>query len=75
MKPIVERFMRYVTIDTQSDLESHSFPSTEKQKVLSSLLAEELVQMGIADAHMDEWGYVYATIPSNTDKDVPVICF
>lgn len=67
--------MRYVTIDTQSDPESHSFPSTEKQKVLSSLLAEELVQMGIADAHMDEWGYVYATIPSNTDKDVPVICF
>jgi tripeptide aminopeptidase len=75
MKPIVERFMRYVTIDTQSDPESNSFPSTEKQKDLSSLLAAELVQMGVADAHMDEWGYVYATIPSNSDKDVPVICF
>jgi tripeptide aminopeptidase len=75
MKPIVERFMRYVTIDTQSDPESNSFPSTEKQKDLSSLLAAELVQMGIADAHMDEWGYVYGTIPSNTDKKVPVICF
>lgn len=75
MKPIVERFMRYVKIDTQSDPESNAFPSTEKQKDLSSLLAEELLQMGIADAHMDEWGYVYATIPSNTDKHVPVICF
>ena len=75
MKPIVERFMRYVKIDTQSDPESNAFPSSEKQKVLSSLLAEELLQMGVVDAHMDEWGYVYATIPSNTDKDVPVICF
>ena len=75
MKQLVERFMRYVAIDTQSDPESNSFPSTEKQKDLSSLLAAELVQMGIADAHMDEWGYVYATIPANTDKTVPVICF
>ncbi len=75
MTPLVERFMRYVAIDTQSDPESNSFPSTEKQKNLSSLLAAELVQMGVADAHMDEWGYVYATIPSNTNKDVPVICF
>lgn len=75
MKELVERFMRYVAIDTQSDPESNSFPSTEKQKDLSSLLAAELVQMGVADAHMDEWGYVYATIPSNTEKEVPVICF
>ena len=65
MKQLVERFMHYVTIDTQSDPESQSFPSTEKQKDLSSLLAAELVQMGVADAHMDEWGYVYATISSN----------
>jgi tripeptide aminopeptidase len=70
-----ERFLRYVRIDTQSDPQSKSFPSTEKQKALSSLLAEELKQIGVADAHMDEWGYVYATIPSNTDKKVPVICF
>ena len=67
--------MRYVQIDTQSDPQSKSFPSTEKQKELSRLLAEELKQLGVADAHMDEWGYVYATIPSNTDKKVPVICF
>lgn len=70
-----ERFLRYVQIDTQSDPQSTTFPSTEKQKDLSRLLVEELKQMGIADAHMDEWGYVYATIPSNTNKKVPVICF
>lgn len=75
MKTIVERFMRYVQIDTQSDPESDTFPSTSKQKDLSSLLALELQNMGITDAHMDEWGYVYATIPSNTSKKVPVICF
>jgi len=70
-----ERFLRYVQIDTQSDPLSKSNPSTEKQKDLSKILAEELKQLGIADAHMDEWGYVYATIPSNTEKKVPVICF
>ena len=70
-----ERFLRYVQIDTQSDPQSLSQPSTEKQKNLGRLLAEELQQMGIADAHMDEWGYVYASIPSNTKKKVPVICF
>ncbi|HLF47295.1 MAG TPA: peptidase T [Chitinophagaceae bacterium] len=70
-----ERFLRYVQIDTQSDPLSNSNPSTEKQKNLSSLLAEELIQMGVKDAHMDEWGYVYATIPSTTNRKVPVICF
>ena len=60
---------------TQSDPQSLSFPSTEKQKNLSRILVEELMQMGIADAHLDEWGYVYATIPATTDKKVPVICF
>ena len=70
-----DRFLRYVQIDTQSDPQSLSFPSTEKQKELSRLLADELKQMGVADAHMDEWGYVYATIPATTDKKVPVICF
>lgn len=70
-----ERFLRYVQIDTQSDPQSSSFPSTEKQKDLSRLLVEELKQMGITDAHMDEWGYVFASIPSNTKKKVPVICF
>jgi tripeptide aminopeptidase len=70
-----ERFLRYVQIDTQSDPQSNSSPSTEKQKDLSKILAEELKQIGIADAHMDEWGYVYATIPATTNKKVPVICF
>jgi len=70
-----ERFLRYVQIDTQSDPLSKSNPSTEKQKDLSKILAEELKKLGVADAHMDEWGYVYGTIPSNTEKKVPVICF
>jgi len=70
-----ERLMRYVQIDTQSDPQSNTYPTTEKQKDLSRLLVEELKAMGIDDAHMDEWGYVYATIPSNTNKQVPVICF
>ncbi len=69
------RFMRYVQIDTQSDPQSTTNPSTQKQKNLSSLLAKELLYMGIADAQTDEFGYVYATIPANTDKKVPVICF
>ncbi len=70
-----ERFMRYVQVDTQSDPQSNTWPTTEKQKDLSAMLAKELKEMGVADAHMDEWGYVYATIPSTTDKEVPVICF
>ncbi len=72
---VAARFMRYVQIDTESDPYSNSFPSTAKQKNLSRLLVEELQQLGIADAHLDEYGYVYATIPSNSDKEVPVICF
>src|ERR1700710_765215 len=70
-----ERLMRYVQIDTQSDPQSKTFPSTEKQKDLGNLLVKELLELGIADAHIDEYGYVYATIASNTDKNVPVICF
>ncbi|MDQ3551720.1 MAG: peptidase T [Bacteroidota bacterium] len=70
-----ERFMRYVQIDTQSDPQSETHPTTEKQKNLSGLLAEELNQLDLKDAHMDEWGYVYATIASNSEKQVPVICF
>ena len=72
---VAERFIRYVQIDTQSDPQSHKHPSSEKQKRLSDLLAEELKSIGIADAHADEFGYVYATIPSNSDKNIPVICF
>ena len=72
---VAERFMRYVQMDTQSDPQSHEHPSSEKQKRLSNLLAEELRSIGIADAHADAFGYVYATIPSNSDKNIPVICF
>ncbi len=70
-----DRFMRYVQVDTQSDPLSDKQPTTEKQKDLSRILVQELLSMGISDAHLDEHGYVYATIPSNTDQDVPVICF
>ena len=70
-----ERFLRYVQIDTQSDPQSKTNPSTEKQKNLGLILADELKQMGISNAHMDEFGYVYASIPANTGKKVPVICF
>ncbi len=70
-----ERFMRYVQVDTQSDPLSDKQPTTEKQKDLSLILVEELKSMGISDAHMDEHGYVYATIPSNSNKKVPVLCF
>lgn len=72
---VKDKFLRYVQIDTQSDPNSTSNPSTEKQKDLSRLLVEELLAMGITDAHLDEWGYVYATIPATTTKPVPVICF
>lgn len=72
---VTERFLRYVVIDTQSNPASATCPSTEKQKDLGRLLAAELQAMGVADAHLDECGYVYATIAANTNKTVPVICF
>jgi tripeptide aminopeptidase len=72
---VTERFLRYVLIDTQSDPESPASPSTEKQKDLGRVLAAELRDMGVADAHLDDYGYVYGTIPANTGKKVPVICF
>lgn len=69
------RFAKYVQIDTQSDPTSATIPSTEKQKNLGKVLVAELLEIGVSDAHLDEFGYVYATIPSNTEKNVPVICF
>jgi tripeptide aminopeptidase len=72
---VTDRFLRYVVIDTQSDAKSPTQPSTEKQKDLGRLLVEELLSVGLTDAHLDEHGYVYATIPSNSGKNnVPVIC-
>jgi tripeptide aminopeptidase len=70
-----ERLMRYVQIDTQSDPMATCFPSTAKQKDLGKILCQELLDLGVSDAELDEHGYVYATIPSNVDKAVPVICF
>lgn len=70
-----ERFLKYVQVDTQSDPLSVTFPSTEKQKELAKILVDELLHMGVKDAHMDEYGYVFGTIESNSDKNVPVICF
>jgi len=72
---VKDRFLRYVQIDTQSDPKSDTFPSTMKQKDLGNLLVKELLAIGIQDAAMDENGYVYATIPSNSDKKIPTICF
>jgi tripeptide aminopeptidase len=80
---IADRFMRYVRIDTQSDPNATCFPSTVKQKDLSNLLVQELQAMGIADAQLDEFGYVMATIPSTivneklieSGNTLPVICF
>ena len=67
--------MDYVRIDTQSNPHSSTCPSTEKQKNLSKKLEGELQAMGVLDAKMDELGYVYATLPSNSSKSVPTICF
>src|SRR4249920_2987854 len=72
---IVDRFFRYVKIDTQSDPGSITQPSTAKQLDLSLLLVSELKSIGLPDAEIDTNGYLYATIPSNSPKQVPVICF
>ncbi len=71
----VDRFLKYVKYDTQSDEESETFPSDPKQLELSKDLVKELKEIGLEDAHMDDWGYVVATLPSNTEKEVPVIGF
>ena len=72
---VTERFLRYVQIDTQSDPAADCFPSTAKQLKLAELLVQELQAMGLTDAYTDTNGYTYATIPSNIDYDVPVVCF
>jgi tripeptide aminopeptidase len=72
---VIERFLRYVTIDTQSDPDSRTTPSTAKQKDLGRLLVAELRESGLADADMDDNGYVYATLPATSVKAVPVVCF
>ena len=73
---LLDRFLRYVQIDTQSDPHSPTQPSTEKQKDLGRLLAEELRALGLEDAHLDEHGYVYATLPATPGAEgAPTVCF
>ena len=71
-----ERFIRYAKIDTEADPESETFPSSAKQKNLGKLLVEELMELGVQNVEMDEFGYVFGTIPSNSNKkNIPAICF
>ena len=69
----VDRFLTYVKFDTQSDPESDSFPSTDKQKILANALVKELQDIGLQDAAVDEWGYVTASLPGNSDSKTPAI--
>ncbi|MEL6972465.1 MAG: peptidase T [Bacteroidota bacterium] len=75
MRTVLDRFLDYVKIDTQSDPASPTQPSTMKQFDLAKILVAELEQMGLSEVELDEHGYVYATVPSNVDHDVPVICY
>jgi tripeptide aminopeptidase len=75
VQPLLDRFLRYVQIDTQSDPDSPACPSTEKQKDLGRLLVAELQALGLADAELDAYGYVYATLPATVSHEVPAICF
>src|SRR5664279_5329082 len=72
---LIDRFCRYVQIDTQSNPDSNTQPSTSKQLDLSMLLLEELRSLGLTETELDQNGYVYASIPSNSEKTVPIICF
>jgi tripeptide aminopeptidase len=72
---VENRFLKYVQIDTTADPNSESFPSSIKQKDLAKELYQELIDLGLDEVEMDEWGYVYATIPSNSEsKNIPTIC-
>ena len=68
-----ERFLKYVAFPTMSDESSETVPSTEKQIVLSLALAAELMSLGLTEVELDDKGYLYATLPANTDKECPVI--
>ncbi|MDR2286880.1 MAG: peptidase T [Prevotellaceae bacterium] len=75
METVTDKFLRYISYDTQSDGESTAHPSTAKQLVLLNLLVDELKALGVADAVIDEYGYVMATVPSNIDCEIPVVGF
>jgi len=73
---VEENFIKYAQIDTEADPNSESFPSSMKQKDLAKVLVEELKALKLETVEMDEWGYVFATIPNNTDNsEIPTICF
>ena len=72
---ITERFLKYVSFDTQSSEDTGKTPSTEKQRVFAEYLKEELIREGLQEVELDELGYLYATLPANTDKSVPTIGF
>ena len=72
---VEQRLIRYAKIDTEADPNSDTFPSSMKQKDLGKVLVDELLKMGISDAEMDEWGYVFGTIPSNCQNNSPTICY
>lgn len=75
MNKLVDRFLRYVAIDTASDANSPTQPSTARQLDLARVLVQEMKEIGLADAHLDEHGYVYASLPGNVERDIPVIGF
>ncbi len=73
MTTVLDRFLRYIKIDTQSQHDATTYPSTAKQLNLARLLKDELLALGLTDAQMDQYGYVTATLPANTDKKLPVV--
>lgn len=73
MSNVTDRFLRYVSMDTQSMDDQEAYPSTEKQRKLAAVLAEELISLGAADVSVDAYSYVTATIPATTDKEIPVL--
>lgn len=75
MSNVTERFLRYVSVDTQSMDDQDSYPSTEKQRKLAAILAEELADLGASDVNVDQYSYVTATIPATADHDIPVLGF
>lgn len=75
MEKVTERFLKYISFDTQSEVDKETIPSTEKQFVLANYLVEELKQIGLKDVTVDEHAYVMATLPANTDKKIPTIGF
>ena len=74
-KKIIDRFIRYVKVDSQSDPESTTTPSTEKQWDIAHLLVDELKAIGLQEVEIDQYGYIMATLPSNVSHQVPTIGF